>query len=68
MGMKAVMLPSEAARILGVSATYVRVLADRGDLPATRTEGGVRLLDRAAVEKLARDRGDRNAERQVAVR
>ncbi len=57
MKMKPVMLPSEAARVLGVSAAYVRLLTDRGDLPAARTPTGVRLLDRAAVEKLARERG-----------
>ena len=46
-------LATESGRILGLSADRVRQLADRGDLQARRTEGGVRLFNRADVEKLA---------------
>ena len=36
--------PSDAARVLGLSADSVRVLSDNGRLPAMRTVGGRRLF------------------------
>jgi excisionase family DNA binding protein len=47
---------TEAAHILLVSAETVRQWADTGRLPATRTGSGMRLFDRADVERLARER------------
>jgi len=47
-------LTSEAARLLGVSAQSVRQWERTGRLPAMRTAGGVRLFSRAAVEELRR--------------
>jgi DNA-binding transcriptional MerR regulator len=42
---------SEAARRLDMSASGVRLAADRGDLPiAARTPGGVRLFLESDVE------------------
>ena len=49
-------LTSEAARILSVTSDTVRVMERRGELPATRTDTGVRIFDRAAVEALAERR------------
>jgi len=49
------MSPSEAARALGLSKTQVLRLADAGTIPAVRTPLG-RLLDSAAVRKLAEQR------------
>ena len=50
------MTPSDAARILGLSADSVRVLGDSGRLPALRTVGGRRLFRRGDVEELAAQR------------
>ena len=50
------MTPSDAARILGLSADSVRVLGDTGRLPALRTVSGRRLFRRGDVERLAADR------------
>ena len=49
-------LAAEAARILGVTPATVRLMESRGELPATRTASGVRIFDRAAVERLAAER------------
>jgi len=54
------MSPSEAARVLGLSKTHVLRLADTGALPAMRTPLG-RLLDSAAVHKLAERREEAKA-------
>ena len=45
-------LSSEAARILGISAQSVRAWENAGRLRATRTAGGVRVFSRAEVEQL----------------
>jgi len=45
-------LSSEAARILGISAQSVRAWENAGRLRATKTAGGVRLFSRAEVEQL----------------
>jgi molybdopterin-binding protein len=43
----------QAAELLGVSADTVRRWADEGRLPTTRTEGGQRLVDGAALAAFA---------------
>jgi excisionase family DNA binding protein len=48
--------PAGAARILGVVPATVRQLAISGQLPAVRTESGMRLFHREDVERLAADR------------
>ena len=52
------MTPSDAARILGLSADSVRALSDAGRLPTLRTVSGRRLFRRGDVEKLASDRAN----------
>jgi excisionase family DNA binding protein len=44
------------AKELGLSEARVRQLANKGDLPAIRTDGGIRLFARADVEHLRRQR------------
>ena len=48
--------PSDAARVLGLSADSVRVLSDSGRLPAMRTVSGRRLFRRFDVDRLALQR------------
>ncbi len=43
----------QAAELLGVSTDTVRRWADAGDLPSTRSPGGQRLVDGAALAALA---------------
>jgi len=43
----------QAAALLGVSVDTVRRWADSGRLPSSRTEGGHRLVDGAALARLA---------------
>ena len=50
------LLPSDAARILGVSTDTVRNMDARGQLPAMRTVSGRRLFRRSDVDQLARVR------------
>ena len=45
--------PSDAARVLGLSADSVRVLSDNGRLPSMRTVSGRRLFRRSDVDRLA---------------
>jgi len=54
--------PSDAARVLGLSADSVRVLSDTGRLPSMRTISGRRLFRRSDVDRLALERA-----RNVAV-
>ncbi|NTX04503.1 helix-turn-helix domain-containing protein [Myxococcus sp. CA051A] len=54
------MTPSEAGHVLGLSPDTVRVLCDKGRLPALRTMSGRRLVRRGDVERLAEER-QRNA-------
>lgn len=42
---------TEAARIIGVTRGYVRMLADMGRLRAKRGTFGIRLFDSAAVKR-----------------
>jgi excisionase family DNA binding protein len=53
---------SEVARQVGISEQLVRVLARRGDLPATHTKLG-RLFARADIERLAQERAAKQAAR-----
>ena len=59
-------LAAEAARILGVTPATVRLMESRGELPATRTESGVRIFDRADVERLAAERSVSKAKLESA--
>lgn len=52
-----------AARILRTSEGTVRALERRGELPATRTPTGMRLFEQAVVERVARNRAQRNHDR-----
>jgi len=52
-------LISGAARILECCPDTVRRLVAIGVLPATRTPGGVRVFDEAAVRKVAAERKER---------
>lgn len=53
----------EAARIIGVSRSYVRALVDLRRLPAKRVTFGIRLIDKEAVDKFAQERAQRQAGR-----
>ena len=46
----------DAARVVGLSPSRIRQLVDGGELPAARTRGGIRLISRSAVERLAAER------------
>ena len=64
-------LPSEAARLIGVSSGYVRALVDAGRLPAKRGPIGIRLIERTAVERFAQERAKRQfgeAHRKIVAR
>ena len=50
----ALLTVSEAGRYLGLSASRVRQLADRGELTATRTLSGIRLFRNDEVERIGR--------------
>ena len=52
--------PSDAARVLGLSADPVRVLSDTGRLPSMRTVSGRRLFRRADVDRLAVQRAQQH--------
>lgn len=58
--MRTLILTKTAARILDMCEKSVRDMADRGALPAERTESGTRLFRREDVERLAADRGSRS--------
>ena len=47
---------AEAGRITGLTSTRLRMLADLGKLPMIRDPVGRRLLERAAVVRLAEKR------------
>jgi DNA-binding transcriptional MerR regulator len=49
------LLVSEAARRLGVSPAWLRVLSDAGKVPCRRVLG-LRVFDAAVIEMLARER------------
>ena len=54
---------AEAARIIGVTRGYVRMLADMGRLHAKRGTFGIRLFDRAAVKRFAQERARQRAQK-----
>jgi excisionase family DNA binding protein len=60
------MTPSEAARVIGISADTVRTLSDSGQLATLRTVGGRRLFRRGDVEQLAAARSRKDEERKAA--
>ncbi len=55
--------PSEAARLLGLSADRVRGLADEGQLPVRKTTTGRRLFLRGDVEAFGRRRAAERKDR-----
>ena len=59
--MKKPLLTSDAARLLNVTPKTVHQLEDKGQLTATRTASGTRLLDEDDVKRLARERAQRKA-------
>lgn len=54
--MSRLLRPTGVAHRLGVSAVYVRQLADAGKLHAERTAGGYRIFKAEDVERLAVER------------
>jgi DNA-binding transcriptional MerR regulator len=56
------LLVSEAARRLGVSPGWLRVLSDAGKVPCRRVLG-LRVFDAAVIETLARERAAVRASR-----
>jgi len=51
-----ILTTGEVSRSLGISADRVRQLERCGQLPARRTETGVRLFERTTVEEFRRKR------------
>jgi excisionase family DNA binding protein len=47
---------TDVALKLGLSAAYIRQLADSGKLPVQRTEGGYRIFKDDDVERLLAER------------
>ncbi len=58
----------QAAELLGVSVDTMRRWADAGRVKVVRTEGGRRLIDGAALARLAVELGDATEHEQPAVR
>ena len=59
---------SAAGRILGLSPDMVRILNDKGILPALKTVNGYRLFRRADVDKLRSEREQSRAARRAVRR
>ena len=59
-------LSGDAARILDVAVETVRVYERQGLLAARRTARGIRLFSRREVERVARERRERQASRVSA--
>ncbi len=59
-------LAAEAAKILDVTPATVRLREARGELPAERTESGVRIFKRVDVERLAAQREAARLARRIA--
>ena len=57
------MTPTEAGRLLGVSADTVRTLSRQGRLATLRTAGGQRLFQRVDVEQLKLERAKARKDR-----
>jgi hypothetical protein len=58
------LLPSEVARVVGLTAAGVRAAADRGDLRALTTASGWRLFERSEVERFKAERDERGGSRR----
>lgn len=57
--MQTFLTPADAARILKVTPSAVRLIADRGELRiAATTESGIRLFERSDVKALAKKRAE----------
>jgi len=55
--------PAEASRVLTVTPATIRLMVRRGDLKvAAMTEGGMRLFERAEVERVAQRRASQGKE------
>ncbi len=59
-------MAGEAARMLGVSGQVVREWVDSGKLKGRRGPLGIRLISRADVERLVKERAARASARAVA--
>ena len=60
------MIPSDVAKLVGVTPATVRTWANTGRLPVVRTVSGMRLFDRRDVERLASRRREKaGVKRQV---
>jgi excisionase family DNA binding protein len=57
---------SGAARILEQSEGTVRRLENKGEITAIKTERGMRLFDRAAIERVAAERKARRGDNEAA--
>jgi predicted site-specific integrase-resolvase len=55
------LLPTEAARLVGLSRDGLKAAAKRGDLRALTTECGWRLYERAEVERFKAERDAKRA-------
>jgi excisionase family DNA binding protein len=53
----------DAARLLGISAEYLRNLADSGRLPAERTVSGQRIFRSADIQEFQSKREQKKGER-----
>ncbi len=53
------MLTSHVAKLLGVTPARIRQMETRGELPAERIGGGVRLFSRTEVLRVAEERARR---------
>ena len=56
--------PTDAARVLGLSADSVRALSNSGRLATLKTVSGRRLFRRGDVEKLAAERAGNNKKKK----
>lgn len=56
------LLPSDAARLLGVSSATVRNWIYAGKLPALRLSGGVRAIRPLDIERLVEERARQAAQ------
>jgi DNA-binding transcriptional MerR regulator len=62
----AIVLTSEATRILGVAVPTLRQLERRGEIHPIRTSAGFRLFDREELERVAAARAARSSNGEAA--
>lgn len=60
------LLPSAAGRLLGVSSAAIRNWIYAGKLPALRLSGGVRVIRREDLERVAAQRASRGPGNKAA--